>query len=83
MSNWREVDFGIDEGQIEPFLTRRGFQDVRNADAEELGRLYLTGPNAGRAIGAGVAIASARVIDDSFDDNPGERRRTSANSRFE
>jgi len=75
--------FGLDEGQIEPFLTWRGFQDVRNADAEELSRLYLTGPNAGRVIGAGVAIASARVIDDSFDDNPGERRRTSANDRFE
>jgi methyltransferase (TIGR00027 family) len=53
--------FGIDEGQIEPFLTRRGFRDVRNADAEELTRLYFTGPNAGRVISTGVAIASARV----------------------
>jgi methyltransferase (TIGR00027 family) len=53
--------FGIDEGQIEPFLTRRGFRDIRNADAEELTRLYFTGPNAGRVIGTGVAIASARV----------------------
>src|SRR5215216_2692143 len=53
--------FGIDEGQIEPFLTRRGFRDVRNADAEELKRLYFTGPNAGRVICTGVAIASARV----------------------
>ena len=53
--------FGIDEGQIEPFLTRRGFRDTRNADAEELTRLYFTGPNAGRVIGTGVAIASARV----------------------
>src|SRR5215203_2587923 len=53
--------FGIDEGQIEPFLTRRGFRDVRNADAEELKRLYFTGPNAGRVISTGVAIASARV----------------------
>jgi O-methyltransferase involved in polyketide biosynthesis len=53
--------FGIDEGRMEPFLAQRGFRDVRNADAEELRRLYLTGPNAGRAIGAGVAIASDRV----------------------
>lgn len=53
--------FGIDEGQIEPFLTRRGFRDVRNADAEELKRLYFTGPNAGRVISTGAAIASARV----------------------
>src|ERR671911_531215 len=56
-----QLIFGIDEGQIEPFLTRRGFRDVRNADAEELTRLYFTGPNAGRAISTGVAIASARV----------------------
>ncbi|MCL5995504.1 MAG: class I SAM-dependent methyltransferase [Chloroflexi bacterium] len=53
--------FGIDEGQLEPFLTRRGFRDVRNADAEELKRLYFTGPNARRVIAAGAAIASARV----------------------
>ena len=53
--------FGIDEGHIEPFLTWRGFRDVRNADAEELKRLYFTGPNAGRVISTGAAIASARV----------------------
>src|SRR5829696_7385553 len=53
--------FGINEGQIEAFLTRRGFRDIRNADAEELTRLYFTGPNAGRVIATGVAIASAWV----------------------
>jgi methyltransferase (TIGR00027 family) len=53
--------FGIDPGQIEPFLARRGFRDVRNADAEELRRLYFTSPNAGRVISTGAAIASARV----------------------
>lgn len=53
--------FGIEKGQIEAFLTRRGFCDVRNADAEDLKRLYLTGPNAGRAISTGAAIATARV----------------------
>ena len=55
--------FGIDEGQVEPFLARRGFCDVRNATTEDLWRLYLTGPNAGRApdTGMGIAIASARV----------------------
>jgi methyltransferase (TIGR00027 family) len=53
--------FGIDEGQIEPFLGRRGFRDVRNADAEELKRLYFTVPNAGRVISTGAAIASATV----------------------
>jgi methyltransferase (TIGR00027 family) len=53
--------FGIDEGKIEPFVTQRGFHDVRNADAEELTRLYFTGPNAGRVVAPGNAIASARV----------------------
>lgn len=53
--------FGIDEGQIEPFLTRRGFRDIHNATTGELKRLYFTGPNAGRPISTGVAIASARV----------------------
>jgi methyltransferase (TIGR00027 family) len=53
--------FGIDEGYIEPFLVRRGFRDVRNVDAEELEQLYFTGPNAGRVISTGAAIASARV----------------------
>ena len=53
--------FGINEGKIEPFLTQRGFRDVHNADAEELKRLYFTGPNAGRTPDKGVGIASARV----------------------
>ena len=53
--------FGIDEGQIEPFLTRRGFRDVRNATLEDLKRLYFSGPNAGRVVPTGIAIVSARV----------------------
>jgi methyltransferase (TIGR00027 family) len=53
--------FGIDAGQIEPFLTRRGFRDVRNTTSEDLTRLYFTGPNAGRVVASGIAIASARV----------------------
>ncbi|MGE5578656.1 MAG: class I SAM-dependent methyltransferase [Bacillota bacterium] len=55
------IIFGIDEGQIGSFLTSRGFRDVRNADAEELERLYMNGPNAERMIAKGAAIASARV----------------------
>jgi O-methyltransferase involved in polyketide biosynthesis len=53
--------FGIDEGKLESFLTQRGFRDVRNVDSEELKRLYFTGPNAGRVIAEGAAIASAKV----------------------
>jgi methyltransferase (TIGR00027 family) len=36
--------FGIDPGQIEPFLTQRGFRDIRNVTPEDLERLYFTGP---------------------------------------
>ncbi len=56
-----DIIFGIDEDQIEPFLTQGGFRDIRNVDADELKRLYFTGPNAGRVISKGVDIVSARV----------------------
>ena len=56
-----EIIFGIDEGRIEQFLTKRGFCDVRNVNAEDLKRLYFTGLNAGRVISKGVDIVSARV----------------------
>lgn len=55
------LTFGIDEGQIGPFLAARGFRDIRSVDGEDLKRLYFTGPNAARPVSAGVAIASARV----------------------
>jgi methyltransferase (TIGR00027 family) len=56
-----EFLFGIDAGQAEPFLTQRGFCEVRNATPEDLKRLYFTGPNAGRVLNPYAAIVSARV----------------------
>lgn len=53
--------FGVDQGQIEPFLTQRGFRDVCNTTLEDLKPTYLVGSNAGRPIPAGVAIVSAIV----------------------
>jgi methyltransferase (TIGR00027 family) len=53
--------FGIDEGQLEPFLTQRGFCDIHNATSEDLRGLYFIGPNAGRVLSRGVDIALARV----------------------
>jgi len=53
--------FGIDQGKLEEFLTSRGFHDVRCVDTEDLKRFYFTGPNAGRVMSIGAAIASARV----------------------
>jgi hypothetical protein len=35
------------------------------------------------ALGRENATATVKAIDDSFDDNPSERRRTLANRRFE
>jgi methyltransferase (TIGR00027 family) len=56
-----EFLFGIDQGQAEPFLTRRGFCEVRSATPEDLKQLYFTGPNAGRVLNPYASIASARV----------------------
>jgi methyltransferase (TIGR00027 family) len=56
-----EYMFGIDQGQIEPFLTQRGFHDVRNVTIADLKPVYFTGPNAQRVISTGLAIVSASV----------------------
>ncbi len=53
--------FGIDPDKLEPFLAQRGFKDIRSISPEDLTRLYFTGPNAGRVVGEGVAIATAVV----------------------
>jgi methyltransferase (TIGR00027 family) len=60
--------FGVDRGQVEPFLTRRGFRNVHNLTLEELKQRYFTGPNAGRVVPADIAIVSAEV-------NKGETQR--------
>lgn len=54
--------FGIDKGQVGPFLSQRGFCDVLDMPLEDLKSKYFTGPNAARAMVTGhIAIASARV----------------------
>ena len=55
------LTFGLEEGQVGPFLEQRGFTSVHSADAAELHRLYFTGPNAVRLVKPGVAIASAKT----------------------
>ncbi len=54
--------FGIDRGQIDPFLNQRGFEKVQNVTLEELRQKYFSGKNAGRVVPTGIAIASARVM---------------------
>jgi methyltransferase (TIGR00027 family) len=56
-----EYMFGIDQGQIEPFLVQRGFGNVHDATLEDLKRLYFIGVNAGRFMPDGIAIVSAEV----------------------
>ncbi len=53
--------FGIDHGQVENFLTRRGFRDVQDMPLEGLRPLYFTGVNAKRPLPDGISIVSARV----------------------
>lgn len=53
--------FGIEEGAIEEFLTRRGFTSVKNVTAADLKRLYFTGVNAERRVAPVYAIVSASV----------------------
>ncbi len=53
--------FGIEEGQVEPFLRARGFSQARNITAAELHERYFTGKNAKRKVNAGYAIATAIV----------------------
>jgi methyltransferase (TIGR00027 family) len=55
--------FGIEKGQIEDFLTQRGFTHVVDANAEQLKRLYCTGPNQSRTVAEIYAIVHAEVGD--------------------
>jgi len=54
-------DFGIEPSQIEDVLTRRGFTHVVSVNAEQLQRLYCTGPNQGRIVAESYAIVHAQV----------------------
>ncbi len=54
--------FGIDRGQVGPFLAQRGFCDVIDMPIEDLKPKYFAGPNAARTMLTDhIAIASARV----------------------
>ena len=54
--------FGIDKGEVAPFLIQRGFCDVTDMPLEDVKLKYFTGLNAKRTIHTGnIAIASAKV----------------------
>jgi methyltransferase (TIGR00027 family) len=54
-------DFGLEQSQIKDFLTRRGFTHVEGVNAEQLQRLYCTGPNQCRTVAENYAIVHAQV----------------------
>jgi methyltransferase (TIGR00027 family) len=56
-----DLRFGIPVAQIEPFLSRRGFQQIKNVRSEELKALYFHGKNQARSVTPGYAIVSAVV----------------------
>jgi methyltransferase (TIGR00027 family) len=53
--------FGIPEGTVGEFLTRRGFRDVRDVDGEFLKRVYFHGKNAGTNVCCLCGFVTANV----------------------
>jgi methyltransferase (TIGR00027 family) len=55
------LEFGIEEGRIQPFLEERGFRNIVDIGAEGLMRRYCTGPNQGRRVAEVYSIVHAEV----------------------
>jgi methyltransferase (TIGR00027 family) len=67
--NWRKgvmsvgepFRFGVKEGEIEPFLTQRGFSKVKNVTGEDYKKVYFFGKNEGRVVNSLLSFAYAVV----------------------
>ena len=55
------LTFGIEEGQIEDYLLERGFQQIHDANHQELESKYFTGENHNRRVASGYSIATATI----------------------
>jgi methyltransferase (TIGR00027 family) len=55
------LSFGIEQGELEEFLIRRGFGNIREITAGDLRRLYFHGANQNRAVAEYYAIAHAKI----------------------
>lgn len=55
------LTFGIEEGQVEEFLQKRGFTQIKNVTSGDLKKAYFSGVNQTRAIGSIYAFAHATV----------------------
>lgn len=53
--------FGIKEGELEIFLTQRGFSNVRNVTGEDYKKAYFLGKNEGREVNSLLSFAYAEV----------------------
>jgi len=60
LSDEKDV-FGFEQGQIQDYLTQRGFTRVVDASADQLTHLYCTGPNRSRKVGRIYSIVHAEV----------------------
>jgi len=68
--NWRKglMDagepflFGIKEGEIETFLTQRGFSKVKNVTSIDYKKAYFSGKNEGRKMNSLLSFAYAVVV---------------------
>jgi methyltransferase (TIGR00027 family) len=53
--------FGIKEGTVETFLSKRGFSQIRNVTSEDYKRAYFHGTNEGRTVGRLLNFAHAVI----------------------
>ena len=53
------LDFSIEDGYLETFLSKRGFNQIVNANSEKLTQLYYAGT--GQSVARGIAIGSGTV----------------------
>ena len=53
--------FGIEEGKVEEFLSRRGYTHITNTASQDLKQAYFTGVHQNRPVASIYAIVHARV----------------------
>ena len=53
--------YGIEKGQIDSFMKRRGYGNIVNIDSAGLSKLYCKGANNGRKVADVYAIVHAEV----------------------
>ena len=65
--------FGIEEGKVEEFLSRRGYTQIKNATSEDFKRAYFSGANQKRPVAPIYAIVHATVGPSNDSSSPASR----------